>query len=162
MAFQPFELLSVLVSSEVEFIVVGGVAGLLQRASVLTQDLDIVHRRTPENIERLMAVFERLDAYFRNDLARRRLRPRASDLAGHGHILLQTPHGMLDVLCELANARGYEELLPHTVEMEDRGVRLRVLDLPTLIEVKAEAGRPKDKLAIPVLIAALEEQKRRS
>ena len=35
-----------------------------------------------------------------------------------------------------------------------------VLDLPTLIQVKIETGRPKDKAAVPVLIAALEAQKK--
>ena len=34
------------------------------------------------------------------------------------------------------------------------------LDLPTLIQVKIETGRPKDKAAVPVLIAALESHKK--
>ncbi len=157
------EVLALLDSAGVEHIVVGGVAGRLHRASLLTEDLDIVHLRTPENIVRLMGVLEQLDAYFRNDLQRRKLRPRASDLAGHGQILLMTPHGKLDVLCEIGQGGGlgYEELLPHSVEIEEDGLRVRVLDLPTLIRVKTEAGRPKDKVAVPVLIATLEEQKRR-
>ena len=45
-------------------------------------------------------------------------------------------------------------LLPHCLVLEDRGLRIRVLDLPALIAVKTEAGRPKDKVAIPLLIAA--------
>lgn len=160
MIFRPFEMLSALAAAGVEFIIVGGVAGRLHRASVLTEDLDIVHRRTPENIERLMAVLEQMDASFRHDLARRKLRPRPSDLAGHGHVLLQTPHGHMDVLCEIVGQRGYDELLPHTIVIADRGLSLQVLDLPTLIQVKVETGRPKDKAAVPVLIAALEAQKK--
>ena len=74
--------------ADVDFIVVGGVAGLLHRATILTQDVDIVHRRTPENIARLVAVIDGMDAVFRNDLAGRRLRPRPADFAGHGHVLL--------------------------------------------------------------------------
>jgi hypothetical protein len=160
MIFRPFEMLSALAAAQVEFIIVGGVAGRLHRASVLTEDLDIVHHRTPENIERLMAVIEQMDAYFRHDLARRKLRPMPSDLAGNGHVLLQTPHGHMDVLCELSGQRGYDELLPHSIVIADRGLRLQVLDLPTLIQVKIEAGRPKDKAAVPILIAALESQKK--
>jgi hypothetical protein len=38
-----------LVAHDVEFIVVGGVAAVLQGAPVVTFDLDILHRRTPEN-----------------------------------------------------------------------------------------------------------------
>lgn len=159
MIFRPFEMLSVLAAGQVEFIIVGGVAGRLHRASVLTEDLDIVHRRSPENIERLMSVIEQMDAHFRHDLARRKLRPRPSDLAGHGHVLLQTPHGHMDVLCEISGQRGYDELLPHCIVIADRGLSLQVLDLPTLIQVKIEVGRPKDKAAVPILIAALEAQK---
>lgn len=160
MIFRPFEMLSALAAGQVEFIIVGGVAGRLHRASVLTEDLDIVHRRTPENIERLLSVIEQMDAHFRHDLARRKLRPRPSDLAGHGHVLLQTPHGHMDLLCEISGERGYDELLPHSIVIADRGMRLQVLDLPTLIQVKIEVGRPKDKAAVPILIAALEAQKK--
>lgn len=98
MIFEPFEILTLLHAAGVEYVVVGGMAGLLHQSSVLTQDLDVVHRRTPENIERLMTVVQQMDAYFRNDLSRRKLRPRASDFAGHGQILLMTPHGKFDVL----------------------------------------------------------------
>jgi hypothetical protein len=37
---------------------------------------------------------------------------------------------------------------------------LRVLDLPTLIEEKVRAARPKDKLALPLLLATLQERLR--
>ena len=145
-----------------EFIVVGGAAAVLQNAPVVTEDVDIVHRRTEENIARLTGVLERLDAYFRGDPARRKLRPRASDFAGHGHILLQTELGKLDVLCEISGQRGYEELVEHTVQVGDGSLIIRVLDLPMLIRVKAEANRPKDRLVLPVLLATLEERLKRT
>ena len=36
-------------------------------------------------------------------------------------------------------------------------MRLQVLDLDTLIEVKAETGRAKDQLLVPVLLALRDE-----
>ena len=36
---------------------------------------------------------------------------------------------------------------------------LRVLDLDTLIEVKAAANRPKDRLVLPILLALRDQQK---
>lgn len=128
----------------------------------MTEDVDIVHRRTEENITRLTGVLERLDAYFRGDPARRKLRPRAADFAGHGHILLQTELGKLDVLCEISGARGYDELVNHTVQVADGSLTFRVLDLPMLIRVKSEANRPKDRLVLPILLATLEERKKRA
>lgn len=145
----------------VEFVVVGGTAAVLQAAPIRTEDLDIVHRRTTENVARLLPWLLAHGAYNRADLANRRLPPKEDALLGHGHILLQTDLGKLDVLCELGDGEGYEELLEDTIVLEDDGVRLRVLGLPRLIEVKAQAGRPKDKAVLPVLIAALDEQRSR-
>jgi hypothetical protein len=42
------------------------------------------------------------------------------------------------------------------------GRSVRVLGLPALIEAKARAGRPKDRAALPVLRATLDELTRRS
>ena len=75
-------LLASLVEANVEFIVVGGAAAVLAGVPVVTKDLDIVHRRTPENVERLLAVLGKLDGHFRPDFAQRKLRPRESDLTG--------------------------------------------------------------------------------
>jgi hypothetical protein len=154
-------ILAALEAGGVDFIVVGGVAAVLQAVPVVTMDVDIVHLRSPENIERLLAVLEELDACFWPDPAHRRLPPRASDLAGQGHLLLQTTLGRLDVLCQITGDRGYEELLPHTTAIDELGLHLRVLDLPTLALVKTEAGRPKDRLIVPLIIATLEELKKR-
>lgn len=49
-------LLSSLIEANVEFIVVGGAAAVLSGVPVVTKDLDIVHKRSPENIERLLSV----------------------------------------------------------------------------------------------------------
>ena len=56
--------------------------------------------------------------------------------------------------------RGYDELLPHTEEFPHGDLRLRLLDLPTLIAVKTAAGRPKDRMTVPILIATLEERRK--
>lgn len=54
----------------VEFIVVEGMAAVMLAAPVLTEDLDIVHRRTPENVARLLSWLRAHGAYHRSDLAR--------------------------------------------------------------------------------------------
>lgn len=153
-------LLASLIEGGVEFIVVGGAAAVLAGVPVVTKDLDIVHRRSPDNVARLLAVLAKLDAHFRPDFAQRKLRPRESDLTGHGHLNFNTTHGPLDVLCEVSGARGFDELLPHTAEVHDHALSLRVLDLPMLIKVKAEANRPKDRLTLPILMATLNERQK--
>ena len=151
-------LLAKLCDAGVEFIIVGGAAAVVQGVPITTNDLDIVHRRTPENVARLLDVLLSLDATMRYDLANRGLRPTAEMLAGKGQINLSTSLGPIDPLCELDEGKGYEELLAHSESVIDEGRPLRVLDLPTLIAVKAKAGRPKDRMVLPILIATLEER----
>jgi hypothetical protein len=154
----PEALLLALTDAGVEFIVVGGTAAILHAAPITTQDLDIVHRRTPDNVQRLLDLLLRLDAVMRYDLANRNLRPTAEMLAGHGQINLSTSLGPLDPLCELEPGQGYEELLPHTEILSDGQLTIRVLDLPTLISVKSRTGRIKDRAVLPILVATLQEQ----
>lgn len=40
-------------------------------------------------------------------------------------------------------------------------VEFGVIDMPTLIQLKEEAGRPKDLAVLPVLRATLDESRRR-
>jgi hypothetical protein len=148
----PLGLVEALADAGVELIIVGGGAAVLHGSPVLTADLDIVHRRTPENVERLLLILARLDACFRGDLAGRRLAPSAQHLLGSGQLLLSTALGPLDCLCVLHDGRGFDELLPHTVTLAVEGRSVRVLDLDTLIEVKTKAGREKDKLTVGHLL----------
>lgn len=84
------QILTELLTSEAEFIVVGGVAAVIQAVPVNTFDVDIVHKVTPDNIERLLSALSRLDAYHVPDPGRRRLPPTASHLGGGGHCQFQT------------------------------------------------------------------------
>jgi len=59
------ELLRRLVGAGVEFIVVGGAAAVLHGAPITTEDLDIVHRRTSENVSRLKNLLTELDTHVR-------------------------------------------------------------------------------------------------
>src|SRR5688572_5483373 len=155
------EILRLLAANDVEFIVVGMTAGILQGVPLSTLDVDIVHRRTPDNVARLLRVLGDIDATYRHDP--RRLRPQQSHLVSEGHQLLTTTHGDLDCLGTLGEGTGYEELLDQTVTMDlGGGLSVRVLKLPALIAAKERAGRPKDVAALPVLRATLDELNRRS
>lgn len=153
------EIIRLLVSNRVEFIVVGMTAGVLQGAPTTTIDLDIVHRRTPDNVERLLQVLQSIHAVSRHD--DRRLTPGASHLLGPGHQLLTTDYGDLDCLGSLDDAMSYDDLLQNVAILDIEGFQLQVLDLPTLIDVKRRAGRPKDLAVLPVLEATLDESLRK-
>jgi hypothetical protein len=155
------ETLGVLVRNEVEFIVVGMTAGILQGVPLTTLDVDVVHRRTRENVSRLLAALVELRAVYRGDP--RNLAPTESHLMGPGHQLLTTAYGDLDCLGSLDNDKNYDDLVDHTTELLiGPEATVRVLELATLIDVKRRAGRPKDLAALPFLEATLDEIRSKS
>jgi hypothetical protein len=145
----------------VEFLIVGGVAATLHGASVTTFDVDVVHRRTPENVDRLLPVLDALDAIYRIQ-PERRLRPGRPALMSTGHQNLMTKYGPLDVLGSIGEGLSYEELLPRSTEiLISEDVHVRILDLEALIEVKEQLGGEKDRAMLPILRQTLAEKKRR-
>ena len=155
-----FRTLRALRGGGVDFIVVGGVAAVLDGAPVNTFDLDVVHSRNETNIARLLVVLEELDAVYRVQ-PERRIRPAASHLASAGHQNLITRYGPLDLLGTIGRNLGYEDLVPHSAEMDvGEGILVRVLDLETLIAIKEELGGEKDRAVLPVLRRTLEEKRK--
>jgi len=142
----------------VEFIVVGGVGAVLQGAPLTTFDLDVVHSTSAENVERLLAALDELDAVFRAQ-PERRLRPQSSHLASGGHQLLITNCGPLDVLGSIGRSRTYDDLSRETVPIElGGGLTVRVLSLEALIRVKQETGRQQDLAVLPLLRQTLKQR----
>jgi hypothetical protein len=77
----------------------------------------------------------------------------------HGlNFTLETDLGNLDLLGEIVGGGGYDDLRPHTIEIEAFGMRLLCLDLDTLIRVKQAAGRPRDLDAIAELRVIRDER----
>jgi len=154
--------LRALSAGNVEFIVVGGLAAVLNGAPVNTYDVDVVHSRDAANIARLLPVLQDLDAIYRIQ-PERRLRPTESYLVSPGHQNLKTHFGALDLLGTIGRNLSYEDLLPHSVEMDvGEGIRIRVLDLETLIAIKEELGGEKDRAMLPILRRTLEEKRKLS
>jgi predicted nucleotidyltransferase len=144
----------------VDFILVGGLAAVVCGVPVDTFDVDVVHSRESGNIDRLLAVLESLDAIVRIR-PERRLKPTASHLSGSGHLNLITRYGPLDVLCTVGNNLAYEDLLPHSEEVDiGEGLRIRVLDLETQIAIKESLGGEKDRAILPILRRTLEEKRK--
>ena len=151
-------ILRTLRKEQVDFIVVGGVGGVLQGAPIATFDLDVVHSRHPANIQRLLGALEILGAHYRVPGAQNK-KPARSHLQSSGHQLLMTKAGPLDLLGTIGHGFGYEDLIGKTIEMQiGKGLLVRVLELETLIEVKAQTAGEKDKAALIILRQTLQER----
>lgn len=150
------EALEVLAAHGADFVVVGGVAAVLDGAPISTFDLDIVHDRAPANVVRLLAALTDLDARYR-DLSGRVIRPETYGLEGQGHHLLLTRCGPLDVLGRIGTGSGYHDLLPESAARPLGSFSVQVLGLEALIRTKTEANRDKDRAVLAILRATLEQ-----
>jgi hypothetical protein len=149
-----------LVDSRVEFIVVGGVAAVLEGVPVSTFDLEVVYKLTDENVQRLSGVLTELDAVY-VDPAGRRMVPTEAHLRARGHHLLRTRLGRLDVLGSVGHDWGFDWLIDRSRSMSLHGMTIRLLTLEAIIECKEAAGRPKDRAVLDLLRQTLAEQRRR-
>jgi predicted nucleotidyltransferase len=144
-------LLRVLGAEGVRFILVGGAAAVAHGSARLTQDVDVVYARDPENLTRLVSALSPIQPYLRGAPPGLPFSWDERTLRNGLNFTLQTSLGALDLLGEIAGGGGYEDLLPHSFEIELFGIRCRLLDLDTLIAVKRTAGIPKDLEAIAEL-----------
>ena len=152
-------ILSALALGRVRFIVVGGVAAVLQGVTVHTYDVDVVHARDPENRRRLSEVLRQLEAHYRQHRTKR-IEPEEEDLGLPGHHLLMTRFGPLDLLGSVMDEQAYEELIERSPLTDvGHGLAVNVLDLAVLIEMKEALAREKDRAKLPEYRRTLEERR---
>jgi hypothetical protein len=153
-------ILEELIAQSVDFILIGGVGAAIHGSPVTTLGLDLVHSREAANVKRLLSALQALQAIYREQ-PEKRLTPSAAALGGPGHHLLMTRAGPLDLLGAVVGGRSYGELIGCAFPIQlAPGKSIRVLDLPTLIQLKEELGREKDLSMLPVLRRTLQEQER--
>src|SRR5262249_27969014 len=133
------QLLRLLTDHEVAFIVIGGAAAVVHGSSRLTQDLDVVYQRSPENIARLAEALTGQSPYLRGAPRGLPFRWSEATLRNGLNFTLETDVGDLDLLGEVTGGGRYEDLLGHTIEVEIFSIRCRCLDLDALIRVKRAA-----------------------
>ena len=150
-------LLRLLTENEVEFIIVGGAAATAHGSARLTLDLDIVYKRSSENIARIVNALRSIEPYLRGAPAGLPFDWSVETIAKGLNFTLITSLGSLDLLGEIVGGGGYEQLFPETIEIEIAGMNCLCLNLERLIKVKRAAGRPKDLETVAELQQILDE-----
>jgi predicted nucleotidyltransferase len=151
-------LLTVLTQAGVDFIVIGGFAATAHGSAHVTVDLDVVYRRTADNLDRLAGALDPLHPYLRGAPPGLPFRLDPDTLRQGLNFTLVTQAGDLDLLGEATGGGTYEALLPHSEVRDVAGLECRFVDLPTLIRLKRAAGRPKDLERIAELEALRQEE----
>lgn len=150
------EIIEGLIKSDIKFILVGGLAAVVQGAPVMTMDVDIVHKLSSENISKLFLFLKSIDAIYRRP-DDKIIVPKKENISGMGHNLFSTRLGPLDVLAFIEQEKTYEDLIEDSVEIEFRGYKINVLDIKKIIELKKESNNPKDRQRLPVLEETLRQ-----
>ena len=153
-----FEVARKLSESEVEFVIVGGVAIRSHGGNYVTEDLDICYSRTNENLKRIAAVLGPL-----------RPRPRGMEKSlpyvfdwttlQHGtNFTFETVMGDIDLLGEVKGLGSYLDLVSESIVVDLDGFSANILSIPALIVAKEAARRPKDEAGLKVLYALQEAE----
>lgn len=144
--FSPIPLIERLVAHGVDFVVVGGIAMVLQGSARLTQDLDITYSSAPTNLEVLGAALVELEAKLRGVTEDIPFVPDGQTLRRTMMLTLDTDHGPIDLLGQPSGAPPYDELRRGADRVNVGGVAILVASLEHLEAMKRAAGREKDRL----------------
>ena len=153
----------VLAEYEVEYVLVGGLAGVLHGSTAMTNDANIVPANDSENLVRLSAALSDLDARLRvlDDPDGVPFDPHPSLLKSMAMLNMTTRCGDLDLTFTPAALEDYDELLANSEAFELDGHRVNVAALADIIRSKESADRPKDHATLPILRALQDELRKR-
>jgi hypothetical protein len=149
-------LLQALAAQHVEFVIIGGFALAAHGVVRGTKDIDIVPDPRPDNIRRLAEALRALNAEVMLaddfDPGELGVEPDEDGLALGGNWVLRTRVGRLDVMQEVAGAKGYGPLRERAVVRDVPGAgAFHFAGLDDLIAMKVAAGRPQDEIDVTSL-----------
>jgi hypothetical protein len=153
-------LLELLDRHAVDFIVIGGIAGIVHGSAHPTYDFDVVYARDEQNLKRMAAALAELGVTLRGAPSDLPFRPDARTLAAGCNFTFDSEYGSFDILGEAAGMRDYATMRTDAIAEELWGFPVRVASLDDLVRMKRAAGRPKDKSMAEELIAIVEDQRR--
>ena len=143
-----FDLIERLVNADVEFVIVGGFAGVVQGCTFVTQDIDICCEFTSANLLRLQKAIDDLNPVHRMTPNRQKLKLTEESPNQYKNLYLDTDIGQLDCISYVDGVGGFGEVKEASDLIEVENVELRVLNIDALIESKKAMNRPRDREAI--------------
>lgn len=153
-SYQPAKLVQALVDGNVDFVIIGGVAVVLQAMPRFTKDLDICYSPAQANLDALGAVLVALKARLRGIPEDVPFVPDGRTLRQTQIVCLTTPVGDIDLLVNPEGAPTYKTLRRRADVMELGGRSVRIASIEDMLGMKHAAGRSQDLTDIESLEAA--------
>jgi len=141
-------LLERLVRNGVDFVIVGGFAGVVHGCTYVTQDIDICCDFSPANLLSLQKAISDLEPVYRMTPGRKRLYLTEQACKQLKNLYLDTTMGPLDCLSVINGLGDFDQVRQASELVEVGGVRMRVLSLNALIKAKKSMNRPRDREAL--------------
>lgn len=154
-------LLGPLVAHGVNFVLIGGMAGIARGSNYPSYDLDVAYARDKSNVSRLVSALGEIDVRLRGAPADLPFQLDERTIENGANFTFVTPFGDLDVLADVAGVRSFDQLVAGSEEKELFGLPVRVASLDHLIAMKRAANRPKDRNMVEEYIVLAEEIRRR-
>jgi hypothetical protein len=142
-----------LLSYEVEFVVIGGQAAVLHGSPIPTFDVDLSYQRTNQNLQRLASALKSINPTLRGAPPDLPFLLDAQSLALGNNFTFNTSLGPLDLLGWVEPLGGYDDFIARCELIEIDGRNVRILSLADLIAVKRHISRPKDQAVLVQLEA---------
>lgn len=139
--------------SGLDFVVIGGYAGVMHGSSLVTDDLDLCAVLSGENIAKLRAALADLHPVHRITHKKLSFLDHPAPGSPLVKLYLETDAGIVDVLTEVMGVGDYHRLRKTAVEIPLFGRTCPVIALEDLIAAKEAVGREKDLLAVKELKA---------
>jgi len=160
--YDPGSAIEALADAGIDFVLIGGLAGIAHGSAYATYDLDVMYSRERTNLERLATLLRDLGATLRGAPPDLPFLLDADSLEEGGNFTFETSYGALDILAHPEGAPKYEDVKKAAVEIEFAGRRVLVASLDHLIAMKDAAGRRKDELMATEYRTLADEQRRQS
>lgn len=147
-------LLKVLLENKIDFVLIGGFAGVVHGSTQVTRDIDICALVTPAEIEKLRLALKDLHPKHRmNPNFQPSFLTDPKDTSNLRNIYLETDLGVLDIISEVTAIGNFEQVKKNSVTIDVFGQKCRVISMDALIRAKEKMGRPKDRLVVAELRA---------
>jgi hypothetical protein len=141
-------LLGRLVEGDVDFVIVGGFAGVVHGCNYVTQDIDICCDFSPENLHRLQKALAGLHPVHRMTPNRLKLQLNEDNCRQFNNLYLDTDVGQLDCISFIEGIGDFKKVKKASQIIKAGKIKLRVLSIDALIKAKKAMNRPRDKEAI--------------
>ncbi|MHC4741786.1 MAG: nucleotidyltransferase [Planctomycetota bacterium] len=141
-------LLERLIEAKVDFVLVGGFAGVVHGCTYVTQDIDICCDFSPANLLLLQQALSDVHPVHRMTPGRIPLQLTESDCQNLKNLYLDTDIGQLDSISFVDGVGDYRDAKDASIVVEVGGIQLRVINIDALIKAKKAMNRPRDKEAV--------------